>query len=115
MKKVTLKDIAQELNVTIGTVSHVMNGRDDISEETREKVLKTAKKLGYIPNASATSLRSGKSKTIAQMIMCCLLIVHLDWFIFPVLEVIFIWASFVLTVVSLVDYVVKNRKILSFK
>jgi len=57
----------------------------------------------------------GKSKTIAQMIMCCLLIVHLDWFIFPVLEVIFIWASFVLTVVSLVDYVVKNRKILSFK
>ncbi|MBE7024750.1 MAG: LacI family transcriptional regulator [Ruminococcaceae bacterium] len=68
MKKVTLKDIAQELNVTIGTVSHVMNGRDDISEETREKVLKTAKKLGYIPNASATSLRSGKSKTIAAIV-----------------------------------------------
>lgn len=57
----------------------------------------------------------GKAKTIAQMIMCCLLIVHLDFFIFPVLEMIFIWISFALTVISLVDYVVKNRRILSFK
>jgi len=68
MKKVTLKDIAQELNVTIGTVSHVLNGRDDISEETKKKVLETAEKLGYIPNASATSLRSGKTKTIAAIV-----------------------------------------------
>ena len=57
----------------------------------------------------------GKSKTIAQMIMCCLLIVHLEVFIFPVLETVFIWASFALTVISLVDYVVKNRKVLSIK
>ncbi len=68
MKKVTLKDIAKELGVTIGTVSHVLNGRDDISQETKEKVLKTAKKLGYIPNASATSLRSGKTNTIAAIV-----------------------------------------------
>lgn len=68
MKKVTLKDIAKELGVTVGTVSHVLNGRDDISEETKKKVLKTAKKLGYIPNASATSLRSGKTNTIAAIV-----------------------------------------------
>ena len=38
MKKVTLKDIANKLNVTVGTVSHVLNGIDDISEGTKEKV-----------------------------------------------------------------------------
>ena len=68
MKKVTLKDIAKELGVTVSTVSHVFNGRDDISEQTKEKVLKTAKKLGYIPNASAASLRLGKSNTIAAIV-----------------------------------------------
>lgn len=68
MKKVTLKDIAKELNVTVGTVSHALNGVDDISEETRQKVLSTAKKLGYIANASATALRSGKTYTIAVIV-----------------------------------------------
>ena len=57
----------------------------------------------------------GKSKTIAQMIMCCLLIVHLEVFIFPVLETVFIWASFALTIISLLDYVMKNKSVLSTK
>ena len=57
----------------------------------------------------------GKSKTIAQMIMCCLLIVHLEVFIFPVLETIFIWASFALTVISMLDYLIKNKSVLSIK
>lgn len=68
MKKVTLKDIANELNVTIGTVSHVMNGIDDISAETKAKVLETAKKMGYISNSAAISLRSGKTGTIAVIV-----------------------------------------------
>lgn len=57
----------------------------------------------------------GKAKTIAQMIMCCLLIVHLEVFIFPVLETFFIWASFALTVISMLDYLIKNKSILSIK
>ena len=68
MKKVTLKDIANELNVTVGTVSHALNGIDDISEQMKQKVLKTAKKMGYISNASAVSLRSGKTNTIAVIV-----------------------------------------------
>lgn len=68
MKKVTLKDIAKELNVSVATVSHVMNNLDDISDDTKKKVLKTAKKLGYISNNSAISLRSGKTYTIAIII-----------------------------------------------
>ena len=57
----------------------------------------------------------GKAKTISQMIMCCLLIVHLDIFIFPVLETVFIWTSFALTVISMMDYLIKNKSVLSAK
>jgi len=68
MKKVTLKEIAQKLGVTVGTVSHVLNGIDDISQDTKERVLRTAKEMGYIQNVSAVSLRSGRSNTIAIII-----------------------------------------------
>ena len=68
MKKVTLKDIAKELNVTVSTVSHVLNGINDISESTKQKVLQTADKLGYIANGPAAALRSGKTKTIAVIV-----------------------------------------------
>ena len=57
----------------------------------------------------------GKLKTIAQMIMCGLLIVHLEVSVFPFLETFFVWASFALTVISLFDYLIKNRKVLSIK
>ena len=57
MKKVTLKDIANELGVTVGTVSHVLNGINDISEPTRLRVLETAERLGYVSNNAAVSLR----------------------------------------------------------
>ena len=68
MKKVTLKDIANELGVTVGTVSHVLNGIDDISEETKLRVLDAARRMGYISNGLAASLRSGKTKTVALII-----------------------------------------------
>lgn len=68
MRKVTLKDIANKLGVTIGTVSHVLNGIDDISEETKNKVLKTAREMGYISNSAAVSLRSGKTHTVAVIV-----------------------------------------------
>lgn len=68
MRKVTLKDIANELNVTVGTVSHVLNGIDDISQETKLKVLEAAERLGYISNGPAASLRSGKTNTVAVIV-----------------------------------------------
>ena len=57
----------------------------------------------------------GKFKTTAQMIMCCLLIVHLEFSWFTTLEVIFIWLSFALTIISLLDYLIKNKSVLNVK
>jgi len=57
----------------------------------------------------------GKFKTATQMVMCVLLIVHLDYTWFATLETIFVWASFALTIISLADYLVKNRSVLNTK
>jgi CDP-diacylglycerol--glycerol-3-phosphate 3-phosphatidyltransferase len=55
----------------------------------------------------------GKFKTTSQMIMCILLIINLDYPFFNVLELIFTYLALALTVISLVDYLYKNRKVLS--
>lgn len=57
----------------------------------------------------------GKFKTAAQMIMCVLLIVNFDFAWINVIEQIFIYASLILTVISLIDYIVKNRHVLKEK
>lgn len=54
----------------------------------------------------------GKFKTIAQMITCILLIVQLPFAWIEVVEQIFIWLSLILTVVSLCEYIWKNRNVL---
>lgn len=48
-KKVTMKDIAQDCNISISTVSMILNQRKDVSfsEKTIQKVVSSAKKLGY--------------------------------------------------------------------
>ncbi|MCI7812633.1 MAG: CDP-diacylglycerol--glycerol-3-phosphate 3-phosphatidyltransferase [Lachnospiraceae bacterium] len=56
----------------------------------------------------------GKAKTVSQMIMIILLILDLGG-MFTVLEEIFVWLALILTVVSLVDYVAKNKKVLSMQ
>ncbi len=68
--KVTMRDIAKELNLSVATVSYVLNHseKEKISHETRLKVLETAKKMGYIPNLSARSLANKRSNLIGIMI-----------------------------------------------
>jgi LacI family transcriptional regulator len=51
-----IKDIALHCGVAISTVSRVLNDHPDVSEETREKVLRAVKELHYIPNTSARNL-----------------------------------------------------------
>lgn len=63
--KVTIKDIAEQANVSTATVSKVLNKNDlSISKATRERVLKVVKRNNYIPNAMAKGLKSCRSNMI---------------------------------------------------
>lgn len=68
--KVTMKDIAKELNLSLATVSYVLNHseKEKISHDTRIKVLDTAKRLGYVPNQTAKSLANKRSNLIGIII-----------------------------------------------
>lgn len=71
MKKVSMKDIAKELNTSITTVSFVINGKSKemgISPATDKKVRDLIKKRGFNPNSAARMLRTGKSKTIGLIV-----------------------------------------------
>lgn len=67
-KKATMNDVAKKAGVTIGTVSHVINGTAPISKATTAKVLKAIKELSYTPNRSAVALRTSHTKTIGLML-----------------------------------------------
>jgi LacI family transcriptional regulator len=68
MKNVTLQDIADKLDLTKVSISKALRDHPDISEETRIKVKKMAKEMGYRPNLVARSLTSSQSKTIGLII-----------------------------------------------
>ena len=61
---VTIKDIARECNVSIATVSNVLNGKNKAGEDTRNKIIEAVERLGYKPNKVAKGLRSRKTGTI---------------------------------------------------
>ena len=65
----TLKDIARLANVSHMTVSRVVNGSDNVSEKTRERVLRIIADHNYIPSVSARALISGKTKMIGILVM----------------------------------------------
>src|SRR6266498_3859566 len=66
--KITIKHIADELNLTPATISRALNDHDCISEQTKRLVNKTAKRLNYRHNKIASSLRTGKTYTIGVII-----------------------------------------------
>ena len=66
--KITLKKIAQELNVSISTVSKSLKDSHEIGKDTRERIKAFAKSHGYRPNSIALSLKNRKTKTIGVII-----------------------------------------------
>jgi LacI family transcriptional regulator len=66
--RVRLKDIAEDLKLSKMTISKVLRGQTDISDETKARVLKRVKELKYIPNISASSLRTGQTKTMGLIL-----------------------------------------------
>ena len=81
---VTLKDIAEKANVSIATVSRVLNnkaGSIGISEKTRQRVLQVARELDYQPNRLARSLRMGK--TLKHILFIYVIGSQDDFFLHP--------------------------------
>lgn len=64
-KPVTIKSIAEALQISFSTVSKALNNNPLIKDETRDLVMKKAQEMGYTPNSLARGLRSSSTKTIA--------------------------------------------------
>lgn len=63
-----MKEIANNLGISIATVSRVVNGHSNVKLETKKKVLDYIEKEGYTPNAIAQSLSKKENKTVAMLI-----------------------------------------------
>ena len=68
MSEINIRELARELNLSIGTVSKALRNSHEISNETKEKVFALARQLNYIPNPYASSLRRKKSNTIGIVV-----------------------------------------------
>lgn len=67
-RPITIKDIAEKLNISVATVSRAMRNSPEIKKETKLAVLQMAKEMDYHPNLLASSLSSKKSKVIGVVV-----------------------------------------------
>lgn len=65
---VSSKELAKVANVSIATISRVFSNSDLVNPQTREKVLKIAKEINYVPNYSARGLKNNKSNLIGVVV-----------------------------------------------
>jgi len=63
-----IRQLANELQLSIGTVSRALNDRPDVNPDTRARVKAAAARAGYVPNQSGRSLRSGRTGMVAAVI-----------------------------------------------
>ncbi|MGN1402634.1 MAG: catabolite control protein A [Bacillus sp. (in: firmicutes)] len=68
MNNITIYDVAREANVSMATVSRVVNGNPNVKPTTRKKVMEVIDRLGYRPNAVARGLASKKTTTVGLII-----------------------------------------------
>ncbi len=66
--KMTMKEIAEKLNISITTVSRALNNKSDVGEDTRKAVIDLAQELDYTPNEMAVSLRKRRSNLIGLVL-----------------------------------------------
>lgn len=64
----TMKDVAEQAQVSVSTVSYVLNNRGQVSEARRARVLNAVRALDYIPNESARSLKRQSASTIGLVV-----------------------------------------------
>jgi len=65
---VSIRDVAQKAGVSLGTVSNVFNRPDAVAPSTLKKVQKAVADLGFVPNASARTLRAGKTRVLGLVV-----------------------------------------------
>lgn len=64
----SIDEVARVAGVSIATVSRALNGRGDVSSRTRERVIRAANHLGYVPSASASGLATGKMWNVGVLL-----------------------------------------------
>ncbi len=65
---VTIRDVAKRLRLSITTVSRALDGYNDVAAKTRERVIRTARAMGYVPSRAARQLRRQRADTIGYII-----------------------------------------------
>ena len=68
MKNVTIYDLAKEAGVSPATVSRILTGSTNVSEEKRQKVRQLIEKYDFVPNAMARGLTVSSSRTIGILV-----------------------------------------------
>lgn len=63
----SMKEISELCGVSIATVSKALNGQKDIGEETKKRICKVAKELGYFPNSSARALKTKRTYNLGVL------------------------------------------------
>lgn len=66
--RITIADVAREVGVSMMTVSRVINGRDDVSAVTRQRVLDAVERLGYRPSSIARGLATRHTGTLGLVV-----------------------------------------------
>lgn len=67
-QSVTIRDVAREAEVSIATASRALNGMDNVTEETRERILKAARRLRYVPHSGARLLSTRRTRTLGLIL-----------------------------------------------
>jgi LacI family transcriptional regulator len=65
---ITIHDVAKRLNLSITTVSRALDGYEDVSEETRQRVIQVAREMGYAPSRAARQLRRQHAEAIGYIL-----------------------------------------------
>lgn len=64
----TMKDVAREAGVSVNTVSRALNGKPDVNEDTKKRILEIADRLNYVPNFLAKGLVTKNTRTIGVIV-----------------------------------------------
>ena len=65
---VTIREVAKKLKLSITTVSRALDGYDDVAAQTRQRVIRTARAMGYVPSRAARQLRRQRADAIGYIL-----------------------------------------------